>query len=35
MENSGNEMAYFIIALSSIVLISSFFIENLYFKKSK
>lgn len=34
MENSGNEMAYFIIGLSVAVFIGSFFINKIDFKKS-
>jgi len=34
MQSSGNEMAYFIIVLSVIVFIGSFFIDKIDFQKS-
>ena len=34
MESNGNEMAYFIIGLSIVVFIGSFFIDKIDFKKS-
>jgi len=35
MENSGNEMAYVIIVISIVVLIASFYIDKIDFKKHK
>ena len=35
MESSGNEMAYFIIGLSIVVFIGSFFIDKIDFKNPK
>ena len=33
MENSGNEMAYFIIGISLVVFIAGFFIDKIDFEK--
>ena len=35
MESSGNEMAYFIIVLSIVVFIGSFFVDKIDFKKPR
>ncbi|MDQ7060740.1 MAG: hypothetical protein Q9M43_06240 [Sulfurimonas sp.] len=34
MENSGNEMAYFIIGLTLIVFIAGFYVDKIDFKKT-